>query len=258
MKLKTNTYQIIIERIKQVMKANKEYKVNFYSILFFDIILLGTYLLFYQIYSKFVGEIIGWNSYDFILYYFALYFGSKGKWLFSLQYFTQRLLRGDLNTILTKPVNPFLFENLKIVNGPTLILMPISFLLFLIVAIKGNYSNIFLGSLILIFGTILEIIMINFLESLAFFIKNNRFLLEMFFHTIYINEEYTPKVFEKISNLFYLLTTSIYGYFVVEILKSKFNLFIKFIPLILIFYSIIVFLTFIIWKIGLKKYEAYS
>ncbi len=256
----SNTIPIIKEKFKQIIEANNQYKSNLYSVIGFDIVLLFVFILFFQIYAGLVNEILNWTKYDFIVYYFTLYFGSKGKWLFSLQFFREHLLRGDLNIYLTKPMNIFIFENLKITNAATLITLPISFILFIVSAILGdyNYLNIFYGSILLIIGTFFEIILINFVESISFFIKDNRFLSDITFKLIYTNEKITPKIFSNLSNIFYLLSTSIYGYFVIEILNNKFKTFLYFLPYIIIFYLSLSIGIYFLWKIGLEKYEAFG
>ena len=139
-------------------------------------------------------------------------------------------------------------------------MIPLSFIVLLIIILFGDYNlvNIFLAFSLLIIGTLLEIIYVNFFASTAFFIKENSWLSELSNKIIFTNEEFTPKVFEKLSLFFYLLSTSIYGYFVIEFLNGRFSLFLHFIPYIIVFYSILAISTYFMWKVGLEKYEAFG
>lgn len=186
------------------------------------------------------------------------FFGSKVKWFFSLQFLRNHLIAGDLNLYLTKPINIFLFENMRMISGVNIIFIPLSLLLFIGFVLYGNYNNILFAFLLLIIGSILEVIFINFIESTSFFMKDNRFLSNIGYKLIYTNEKFTPIAFEKLTSLFYLLSTSIYGYFVIEILNNRFNQFFYFLPWIIRVYFILALFTYFMWKIGLKKYEAFG
>lgn len=258
MKTKNNFFEIFKERMRQGLKENKEYKANFYSILFFDIALLFVFMLFFQIYSSMIGSDLNWTSFDFVVYYLTLFFGSKIKWFFSLQFLREHLIAGDLNMHLTKPLNIFLFENMRMISGVNIIFIPLALILFIISVLYGNYNHLFFAITLLLIGSIFEVIFINFIESTSFFIKDNRFLSDMGYRLIYTNEKYTPKAFEKLTNIFYFLSTSIYGYFVIEILNSRFDQFFYFLPYIILIYFCFSILTYFMWKIGLKKYEAFG
>jgi len=253
-------FNIFVERVRISLVQLKEYKANFYSVLFFDLVLSFVFVFFMFVFGDLIFDILGWEKIDLVIYYVALLCGAKIKWLFSLMFFSNRIITGDFNLVLTKPVNSFFFENLRNMTGATIITIPLMFCIFLgLSLVYGfNYFFIFLSSLILFFGVFCEVCMINFIESLAFFIKKNQFLREFLFKIIFANETYTPRILENLSRGFYLFSTSIYGFFVVEGLNGNFSLFILFLPWICLIYFGFIVGTYFLWKFGLVRYEAFG
>lgn len=102
---------------------------------------------------------------------------------------------------------------------------------------------------------------VNFLESLAFFLKRNESIVRLFNNEInYLNESFPPKVFEGsvLEKFFFILPSCVYGFFVVEVLRG--NLFYVqkwFLPIIISF-VVLSLGVYLLWYFGLKKYEAYG
>lgn len=255
-----NKIDLLVERSKISIKALFEYKANLYSILFFDFILSLAFGLFLFVFGGLVSDILFWSNYDFIVYFIVLLIGAKFKWAFSLIFFSHKLIKGDLNLVLTKPVSVYFFENLQERAGGTLVTAPILFLIFLVCSYFFGFSflNVFYGSLILIFGIYYEIVLINFFESLAFYFKKNDFLVNLFFRVSFANETYTPKLFESLTTGFYFLSTSIYGFFIVEVLNSRYDLFLWILPWIVLIILVLKVLIYFIWRNGLRSYEAFG
>lgn len=253
-------FGVLVEMVRIQFKSLLEYKANLYAVLFFDTIVTIVFGFFFFIFGEFVFEILGWVERDFIFYFILLLVAAKCKWFFSLMNFSQRLLLGELNLVLTKPVNSFFFECMRNMTGATVVTIPLAFICFLgcCFYFKVSWFLVLSSILVLMLGVIFEIIWVNFFESFAFFVKRNEFLVFLYFRLIFFNEKYTPKIMESVSKWSYLLSTSIYGYFVIEILNDRFDVFFNFLPWIFGVGVVVGFLTYFMWVIGLKRYEAYG
>lgn len=251
---------ILYEKLKQAIKASLEYKTNLYSVLMFDIIAFFVYTMFFKVYKTAIGEILIWTNYDFIVYFLLLLAGGKGMWLLSLMKFNTFLLEGGINTYLTKPVNTFFLSLIRNTSGVNIITFPMFFILMCILIVLGNYQNYFISFCILLFAIFYYQMFVNLVQSLAFFMKKNEFFFESARRLIFVNEQFTPKMFENsgFKTFFYLLPTSIFGYFTLESLKGNITQLQYYFPFMVITLICFIVGTYALWYYGLKKYEAFG
>ena len=253
--------EVFLTKCLIAMKENKEYKAQFWSVLLFDIILVFVILLFFEFYGKLVFEILNWSLLDFfILFCFQLLAG-KFYWMHNLRFLSQRILQGELNLYLVRPINTFFLTSIKFISGSNIITGVILLIITIFSVFIGNYQNMIYSFIILILGSIYFLIFIDFLYSFAFFIKDSKFLVEIFNHELNMNiQHYTPKLFERTSFkwIAFLLPSAIYGFFAVEALKNEFTLLLFFLPYIIISFFIMFFGIIVMWHYGLKKYEAFG
>jgi len=176
----------ILAKIIIGLKENKEYKINLYSAIIVNLVVVLIYLIFFMIFNKNFPEVLNFTRYDFLVYGFLILSGSKIYHIFVLKYFSKKLLRGDLNLILTKPINPFLFSIFSSFRGPVIIVFPMLLLITLLLIYFGDYSiiNYIPAILFFIFSCIYYMIFFNIFESLAFFIKENYFFTEIIYRSI--------------------------------------------------------------------------
>jgi hypothetical protein len=75
-----------------------------------------------------------------------------------------------------------------------------------------------------------------------------------------IGRQFTPKLFENYFtlNIFYLLPSGIGGYVLVEILNGNLEIIYENILFIFISIFFLILGIYVMWKIGLKKYEAFG
>ncbi len=253
-----NYFDFILTKFSLSYKENSEYKINLWSAILANISIVFVFILFFEVLSSLISNILNWTRYDFILYSILILTGSKIYFIICIRKFNRFLLNGDLNTILTKPINPLFHQFFNNLRGPILIIFPILILIILILIFLGNYSNFLLAFLSFFLGFILLSLILSIAESLAFFMKNNFFIINLVQNINQSSRSFTPKLFENFSILFYFLPYSLIGFFTIEILNGKviffLNYLIIFLELILIFFILLL----IIWKIGLKKYEAFG
>ena len=241
------------------IQTSKEYKLNTYFMITFDFFLVASKLFAFYIILSIVGDLIGWNVYDYFMCFVLILAYWKFWWMHNLRGFSRNLLRGDLNNYLTKPISTYLqicSNNMSFANFVSGIFLLI---LIYIIAIYQNYSNFLFATSVLILGQIAFVFLRNLFEAFAFFTKNLNL-----FSTIYdefddIILKFTPKIFkETIFSSLAFIFNSVFAYFFIEILKGNFNEFNTYFPYLLTF-SIIICITFVfVWNIGLKKYEAFG
>jgi len=255
----------LLTRFKIAFFTSKEYKSNLYSHILSDLVIITTYMIFFKIVLGLIGDNLNWIYFDFWIYFLLLGIAAKSMYNFTLRKFSKILLKGDFNIVQLQPINRFLNSVTQQITGHGMI-TTFNFVIILIISIiyKSNlytFTNIILATLFFIFGTIYFYIYINFFESFAFFFKNIEQTVRFANNQInYINEFYTPKVFEntKLKDFFFLLPSGLYGYLTVEILKGNY-----FLSLHYLYYAIVIFVIFcvsiaLLWKFGLKKYEAFG
>ena len=248
--------QTLLEKIKQALKENKEYKINFWSFFILDIMVILTYMIFYFIFSDIVKSFTDWNNFDFIFYFILLSIISKIKHIFGTKYLSYQIIHGYLNSFLTKPLNTFFFISIHSISGASI---TIFIFIFSIPIFLFFYQFRFLVFLfLLIFSCLIDLMFNNFLWSFAFFTKND-FIQRIFVRLQWNIETPTPKIFNGVFPFnFFLLFPSIIGSFwCVEILKGNFYV-LEYLPWAILLFFVFCFGTYINWKIGLKRYEGFS
>jgi len=254
--------EFIKMRIILGLKENKEYKANLFSIFLTDIMYLITSIFFYLILQDLIGdEILNWSAFDFMLYGFLVYLSFKFIRMLSFSSLPRFLILGKLNVILTKPITPFLFLSTQGFRGFRFVSISYLFLIILSLIFYNNYSNIFLGILVYFYGLFYLIVLYNFLYSLSFVTKSISWIFNIYTPITMMTRNYTPKLFTNFSwNLFFnLQPIAICGYYTIEVLKGNFLFFSNnYFLYSLIILFILIFFIYLLWKIGLKKYEAFG
>lgn len=251
---------LILIKFKLAFKTDLEYKINIWMMLFETTVLILIYSLFYSTYNSFTKEIIPWTQTDFILLLFLLITAGQIMWSFSITKFQNYLLNGQLNKSLIRPINPYIDTINMNTRGATMIIFPILASITLIIILTNNYSNHILALINFIIGTIFYIIFFSCIYSLTFFLKTGNTIAETIRRVGYTSDEFTPKIFETtiFRNFFYLLPSSIAGYFTIEILNNRIELISKFQPIIFLIIIIFIIILYLLWHFGLKKYEGYN
>ena len=258
MKLFKSNLVFMKEVYSQAFKQIKEYPINFFSVVYFDISLTGVYLFFYSIIQSLSVNFLNWTYLDFILLYVTIQMVNKATYFFILRGLNKQLLSGELNVWKCKPISPFIGMSSRAKDGAiftTLLFIPF----FIVLYIYGSYQNLLLGILLLLFGLVYYTIYSDFFESIAFFIKQNNFIIRISKDVAYLNDRFTPKVFEgsRLNFLFYL-PTALFGFYFIEVVNNRFDYLIQHISGILISFLLFVIGTYIMWYYGLKKYEAFG
>lgn len=265
MKKYTNQNQLsihctsIIEGIIIGIKESLEYKANTIALLF---VMLFNFIIFISLFSitnNLFLQRLNWNLIDFSMFILLSYFCNRFYYIFDARYLFKRLLLGELNVALTKPINPFIYQNLKMINGQDLIVLP--FILIPISILLTYYNtNFFIFLILLILMVLYNIVVSQFTGSIGFFSKMFPYTIHMFdkqmFNTV---RTFTPKVFEFsfAKNIIYVLYFSLMGFGLVEFLLQR-EYIVEYFYYSFFIIIVLSSITFLNWKYGLKRYEAFG
>ena len=249
-------------RLKLLWLENKEYKINLLMGFISNITLFITILsLYYIVGNLFLFE-YGFRMIDFITLFVLLLFSSILWRLFANSRLSEMLKRGDFNKILTLPISAFVFQAPFTMFGVGLVNILVNFSI-LIMLLLVFYSPLYYiaGFTILVLGNLMQFTFMNFIFSFSFFMKENRFLYTLYYHsTTGSVEQFTPIAFTNSPLYMFmaLLPASIYGFWAVEVFKGNFEM--LSIILITSLVGIIIFsmFTHINWKIGIRRYEGFG
>ncbi len=241
------------------MQTNKEYKADFYSMMAFDIFHMVTMMIFFSVIMTLTSDFLNWNLTDFFLFFMFNLLMWKILWIHNLRGFEKNLLKGELNTSILRPLNIYYQESSRHINYQNMISGFIMLLIIIYVTIVNNYSNPVSGILFFFFGCIYFMVFFNFFKSFCFFMKSNDFET-IIFKTNSVVRQFTPKAFSNLStsSIFYSMPATVSSYFAIEILKGNYNELFFYMPTITIILIAMLLSIYIMWFIGLKKYEAFG
>lgn len=244
-----------------------EYKVNVINVLFVHIFQIFVMVLFTYVFIENYGDVINWTFSDglFFLLSMNLSYYLIAHSFFAFKDLNIAITKGDLNLILFKPGNIFLNFILKVEFTTIFFILNIlTFIGILIYLENFNFFN-FLISLPLMFLVSFSFLStFFFIDSFSFyFLKGADSFRD--FYRYEISQRmfgYFPMQLFKNSNLLFLLSFFPLFYLsmlIVPVLKDGIieNILTQIIILIIIS-LIFIILTLINWKIGLKKYSAFS
>lgn len=244
-------------RFKLGLLENKEYKINLLMVLLFDISIIFATLTLLLVLEK-TASITNWSNFDYVLFLMLALFNGKINFAITFRGFSQTLLSGDFNLFAMRPLNPFLFLFSQRFNGANT-----ASLLFLVTPLLITLTlfkkNILLGYLILTIGIVQCTLLFWFIEILAFHVKDANFIAFPTRKLTWFFEEYVPAFFKNTS-FFYLLgliPSVIFAFLTTEIFTNNYQ-YLFLLKYSLISIPILLILNIVIWKYGIKKYEAYG
>jgi len=252
------SFNFIFERVRLAFRENSEYKANLWTAILANSVRLFVLMLFFFVFENLIGEILGWSNYDFMLYSGLILAGQKVAYFVSVRKFKYHLLVGDLNIILCKPINSLLFQFFKRLHGAVLIVCPILVSFVVILMFLGDYENYLLAIFVFLFGMAFHSLYISIFESLAFFFKESGFLVNLYTDFNYSVNGFTPKMMENLSSVFYFIPGALCGYFVIEILLGRVEQLLGIFGILCLVFICLCFGLKVIWKFGLRRYEAFG
>lgn len=256
-----NTFGVFFERFKMSLKQAFEYKANFYAMILFDFVLFFTSMFFYSVFLGDVGkDILDWGNNEFVLLFCFGLLSGKFLWFFNLFEFSERLLSGELNLYLVRPINSFFMASLKFMSGHNIISGAILLIFTVFWLIFKDFHNLFFVILLMFIGWIFFSLLYLFADSFAFVFKNVEFVRVPLTRMNSILQFHTIAFFEKTSfvKVLAMFPCVLYSYIPIEVARGNFSVLYYYGPSILISMFCLVVGIFLLWKFGLKNYEGYN
>jgi len=246
-------------------KAINQYKFNIYSNFLTNFGYVATLFFSYYILKSNFSSLFYWNIYEYLLFFLFLEIGifMFGVWF---RYLYKYLLTGEFNNFLLRPINPFInyaFSSNKyfdFINAIFYFILLIIYVLFILPNL--NPLRFIITFIFFITGGIMYMSVYCLIDSLGFFMKNNRQIKSTYFTSGDIASRYPASFFKK-SNVFYIIIFIANTYFAMWTTDFYFKyitlneLVILFIPCFIIT-IISIILSIFLWRFGIKKYEAFG
>lgn len=260
-------FNYFIENFIIAHKRLVEFKVNLFNVLFVHIMQIFGFLIFGFVLISNFGDIIGWKIEDYMVF---ITISTIGYYFFAhnfiaFKYLHKKIVNGELNMFLFRPLNPLLQYILKTdFSVNVFILNSILYLSILEFYFDYEILKIIIIIPLLIFIGIVNLIVYFLLESVSFFSLELGRTLRLFIEGTIDRKFlffYPANFFE---NSIYLMIVSIfpfamYSLLIMPLLQGKENLYLE--TQITILLVILIFGTMALhfmWKKGLEKYEAYG
>lgn len=255
----------LVESFRIGFKGLKEYKANFYtgffSHAFFTVVLFFFTLISIDKFAQFelsFGEVLFFTLYSQCFAMFGGFF-KYGPKLDTI------LLSGYMNVFLARPINPFIsflfYGNLFWL----VFLVIIDFFLLLIVGFWFGLFDSWLRFLICLgfslFGALSFILIHRVFDSSAFFFKNFWFVKTPYLSMEKLYHQFPLLIFDGWLRYFgFLAGISFYGVIPVFWFFGviDFSLLVLFFEILLGIIFICLFFIFLLWRYGLRRYEAFG
>ncbi|MCA9495511.1 MAG: hypothetical protein KC589_01095 [Nanoarchaeota archaeon] len=255
----------IKETLIILFKTFLEYKTNGFSAFLIQIFYASSMILLYYIINLNFSQYIPWKFEDFLLFLFISFiiFDLGGFLLWDSNLFVA-IKKGTLNTILSKPINPFLMNlingagsNIYVYFTSDLIILPIIIWYFDIQIV--NISLFFIFFLLVLY---LHFIFMNLIQSFEWrYLGISNIFMDIFWKLENLFDSY-PEPFFRGSTIYkflFLFPSFFVGSLLVPTLRGYEVILFNYQISILIFLIILfTFITYINWRYGLKHYEAFG
>lgn len=248
---------VIYTKFKLGLLENKEYKINLLMVLLFDVsILLASFVLL--IILEQISGITSWGVLEFSMFLAFALLNGKINFAITFRDFKQILLSGDFNNYVNKPISPFIFLVTERFNGANL-LSGIVIVLPVTIVLSIFFEFTLLGWLLFIIGVVHCTLLFWFIEIIAFFLKDNSFIAVPIKRATWFFEEYVPLFLQNTSFFKFIgvIPSVIFAFLAVDVMRGNFEyLFLLIASTISI--PVLILVCIIMWRGGIKKYEAYG
>tara|TARA_Y100000590_G_scaffold186711_1_gene212731 strand:- start:498 stop:1301 length:804 start_codon:yes stop_codon:yes gene_type:complete len=251
--------------LKNTLSRDMEFKMNFIFEIFIDAVYYGSLFFFFQIIFQFTNSLGDFNKDAVIIFLVTLYISDSlyvfflGGNVFNIN---TAVKQGDLDFILLKPVNSQFFISCRYVNTHTLI--SLSILFFLLIRLTYIYHGnqiIFINYIFYIPSIIFGIFIFY---SFEFIIASLVFWLRNFSYAGWLAGElvkYSRRPDSIYKNFFRKTLFTFFPMAMISSVPTRFLIFgvnFKLFLLQMIVALIFLWITTIIWKRGLLRYESAS
>lgn len=244
-----------------------EYKINTYSGLLINFFWILAQMLILRIMYVNFGDMIGWSfeEYCFFIVFFNLFYTITGMFWYGCN-LSAYLTGGILNDYLMRPLNVFLqyFMNSQVffISSAAFIY----FLVFLSFVFLFFDSIVFLRLFLVIpfclLAVIFEVLVFRFLDSIAFFMKRNNYLLGLVSNMNVTFTKFPALMFRGswIWSLAQFVPNTYYTIYSISFLFGKLDYYSFYMMhlYLLVFCLVLGLGIYLFWRFGLERYEAFS
>jgi ABC-type uncharacterized transport system permease subunit len=205
---------------------------------------------------------LDWTIKDFIIYYFITKFTLRFGNLFHFKNFPIILTSGHLNQYLVRPISSYFCLSIENLRSGKIVITTFFFLILMIIFFIFPLENFGFAILLWTWGFTGSYLFINFTEIISFYFVKGFGLRELKSKTNDITRTFTFASFEQNKILstiiFIFLPQALYSFLTYEILRGNLQYFFNYINYIILYTIIMIIINCIMWKQGLKKYEAFG
>jgi ABC-type uncharacterized transport system permease subunit len=249
-----------------MIKELTEYKASFYSAFFVQLFFLPSFFLFVYVLSILFDEVITWTPIQIAL--FVLIEDTirtlAGVFVWKKEYLSDTLTKGNLSLFISRPGGvafKYFFQNLS-PSAFSYVLVNIPFLLGIIFYVGID----FLSFLLFVIYSLLIMILYGSTYNLIYSLGHLIIHLEKSFFWLFYRVDalfvmYPAPFFKDFlyMKLFYIFPAFIIGSLIMPLFINSYsaNLF-QIVLLLILLILLQNILIYVIWKIGLKNYEAFG
>lgn len=247
---------------KQSIKETAEYKMTFFLIIFFGLAFTTIEILSTIIFFDSTDLIMGWNIWEFfllIISYSLIQYIYQFLFTASHETLSDKIIDGNLDYSLIRPVNSYLFSIFYRIDVPSLVNVLVVLFFGVLIFIKLNFSILMLLFYILfiILGVWFYFVICQIAVSLTFWFERADVILGV--PEYLIDASNRPRsVYPKIIQILltYILPTLTATNSPVEVIRGSLD----WISLLyyLIFVVLATVLSLLLWNKGIKKYVSTS
>lgn len=264
MSLKKNI-EYFYEWFKIDMKQNWEYKTNMIFSTMITITNTIVTLFVLIVLKNQLGDEFLWGMEEFIFFSLQIFFISVFGGIFSYSKKLKKyLIEGKLNEYLIRPLSTqlqYFFQTSRTRRFYVAILYFIA-LVYYVFSLKVNFVKFCIVFILSLVGITAFLVIIFFIDSWAFFVKESYTLLSIYKNTYSFFRVYPFSFFEDLryASVLLIFPVTFYGSILTDYLFGYKTIndvvgYLYYIIAIIIVFSIG---TYINWHFGLKKYEAYG
>lgn len=255
--------QFVLSNSLLNLKQILEYKANLFFSLAISLIYMLVHLLFVLLFKDQFTVLFDWDLSKILFFIFisqfAFQFAAAFYFHSNLQ---QEILSGKLNLYLTRPLNTFVqyFFMSGSLRPLFAALMHFFLLCGLIVVYHIPLTYFFPAFMFLITSILFTIIFMRCIEAFSFVFKADRSIIKQIVADVTITVHTFPAtIFEgTLKKLLLFLPQVYYSAYVTTIFFGDLSNYAMLLETQVILMSILALVTVILWKVGLKRYEAYG
>ena len=258
-------FKLWLAFFRNTLSRDMEFKMNFIFELFIDAIYYGSLFFFFEVIFQFVDSLGEFNHDAVIIFLVTLYISDSLYTFFlggNVFEVNNKVVTGDLDFILLKPIKSQFFISFRYVN--TYSIISVILLSILLVNLTFTYhDNLFLTTNY-IFYIISLLLGISIFYSIEFMIASLSFWFRSFSHAGWLASElvkYSRRPDSIYSNWFRKLLFSAFPMAMIFSVPARILIFgfdYKLMLLQFIISIVFLWLTTVIWRRGLLRYESAS